>query len=69
MSIFDKDRIGQQVCCDLAHADSGDRVTGYIPWHLAIVGETARRVLTSGSSYLAGPWTVVTVDVPLVVKS
>lgn len=68
MSIFDKDRIGRLVCCEVVHGDTGDKVTGYISWTQAKVGEIASRVSTSGAGQLSGPWTVVTVDVPIVTK-
>lgn len=63
MNIFDQDRVGKIVRCDLVHVGTGEERTGSIAWHLAIVGETSTRMLANGCGYLPGPWTVVSVDV------
>lgn len=65
MDIFDRKRIGRLIRCELMHAETGDKVTGYITWIHAKVGDTVKRVLASGTGHLPGPWTVVNVDVPI----
>lgn len=65
MSIFDRNRIGRLIRCELVHAETGDKVIGHITWIHAKVGDTAKRVQILGFGHLPGPWTVVNVDVPI----
>ena len=64
MSIFDQDRVGKLVRCDLVHNDNNDKITGYVQWTHSMIGETVNRVLTDSNGYISGPWTVMKVDIP-----
>lgn len=65
MNIFNRNRIGRLICCELVHADNGDKVTGYITWIHAMVGGLANRVQITNRGHLPGPWIVTKVDVPM----
>lgn len=64
MSIFDKDRIGKSVLCEVRHETSNETRQAYVRWVGAFEGTIIARAESIGDGWLEGPWVVEKVDVP-----
>lgn len=66
MSIFDRDRIGDNVFCKVVHGskERGETVDhGYVRWTHAIKGQVIKSLEVIGLGHAPGPWIVEEVDV------
>jgi len=65
MSIFDNDRIGKSLICNVRHEDTGEERQAFVRWvHAKVDWIVTKRVQSMGEGWLAGPWKVLEVDVP-----
>lgn len=67
MSIFDRDRIGTKVFCEVLHGSkprAEATAYGYVKWIHAKEGQVTGSLETVGPGHLKGPWIVQKVDIP-----
>lgn len=69
MSLFDRDRIGVNVLCEVLHgswAREDGTMQGHVRWTHAKEGLVVGSIKTINRGTLKGPWIVQKVDVPFV---
>jgi hypothetical protein len=66
MSIFDHNRVGKSVRCQVVSGIDWDRTprVGYIKWTHAAVGQVVRTLEVIGAGKIEGRWIIEKVDVP-----